>query len=116
MGKFTDVAFQITMRTVTMSPSYMCVVPLLNFGKCFKAYFLLKQVPMLSGLEVGSVLSVRMLEHVLKLYLLQFVQMFQVSSQFPFPNFGEDVETSYLLNLVMELSNLEMGLVVHLMI
>ena len=42
--------------------------------------------------------------------------MFQVSSQFPLPNFGEDVETSYILNLVMELSNLEMGLVVHLMI
>ncbi|CBI24087.3 unnamed protein product, partial [Vitis vinifera] len=60
----------------------MCVVPLLNFGKCFKAYFLLKRVPMLSGPEVGSILSVRMQERVLKLYLQQFVQVRTDSNHF----------------------------------
>ena len=72
---FEDVAFRINARTVAMSPSCMCVVPLLNFSKCLKAYFLLKRVPRLSGPEVGSVLPVRMQEHVLKLYFLQFVQV-----------------------------------------
>ena len=75
IGKFTDVAFRINTRTVATSPSCMCVVPLLNFGKCFKAHFLLRRVPMLSGPEVGSILSVRMQERVLKLYLQRFVQV-----------------------------------------
>ena len=60
LPSFEDVAFRINAQIVAMSPSCMCVVSFLNFGKCFKAYFLLKWVPMLSGLEVGSVLSIGM--------------------------------------------------------
>ena len=56
LPSFEDVAFRINVRTVAMSPSCMCVVSFLNFGKCFKAYFLLKRVPMLSGPEVISFL------------------------------------------------------------
>ena len=76
LPSFEDVAFRIDVWIVAMSPSCMCVVPFLNFGKCLEAYFVLKLVLLLSGPEVGSFLPIRMQEHVLKLYLLQFVRMF----------------------------------------
>ena len=82
MGKFTDVAFRINTRAVATSPSCTCVVPLLNFGKCFKAHFLLKRVPVPSGPEVGSILSVGMQERVLRLYPQQFVQVRTDSNHF----------------------------------